>query len=126
MSNKLAFTPELGATLISENVTDAESAAFIANPADFLKSNYDIDTSVEVKVLENNPDTINLALPYYSVLESASTTAITDSELDSVAGGEVVFSLCVLAGAAAFGGLATGAIAGENARYGRHIDGSHK
>ena len=127
MSNKLPFTPEFGATLLSKSITDAELGTFKTKPADFLKSTYDIDLTAEVKVIENNNDTINLTLPYYSELEQATADMIADGKMDSASGGEIVVTLAFLVGGASvWGGIATGAVAAENARYGRNIDGSHK
>ena len=127
MSNKLAFIPEIGASMLSKNVTGEQSVAFKANPADFLKSNYDISTSAEVKTVENSNDTINLTLPYYSNLDTASAGPMTDGDMDSVAGGEIFISLVVLGtGAAVVAGITTGAMASEAAKKGENLDGSAK
>ena len=111
MSNKLALTPEIGATLLSKTVTDSQSATLKSNPVDFVKSNYDIDVTSEVKVIENSADTINIVLPYYSGLETASANAVTDSKMDSVAGGEVIFSVIVCASILGASSVAIGGVA---------------
>ena len=127
MSNKIPFTPEFGATLLSKNATDSQFAELKANPADFVKSNYDVDLGAEMQTVENSSDTINLTLPYYSQLDKATADATSDDKLDSVSGGEIVISLgVILSGAVFWGGSAAGIVAAEKAGRGENIDGTKK
>ncbi len=62
-------------------------------------TNVDLE-NIDVNIVENTSQDINLSLPYYSVLDTASAKAIFDEELSKVRGGEILLSLAVF-----FGGI---------------------
>ena len=119
---KLCITNEILGALALDGVSDASKQEFINAPKDFIlaKSNHDLGNDVTVSTEINKPDEVHLVLPYYTVIEQAQSQAMSDSSMDDVAGGEVIFvvlglSIGVTATAAAAATVATGVLAGSEA-----------
>ena len=70
--------------------------AIKSNAKGAILSTYNIDlTHIHVTIVENTDKQIALILPYYSMVETLSSSTLADAEMSDVDGGEVLFSLGV-------------------------------
>ncbi len=117
----------LGATLTAK-MSKSEIQAFSKDPKSFISASLDADTrDVSFSMVENSADSINLALPYYSQLDSISASSLQEHDIDSVSGGEIVISLTIIGvGLATTAGAVAAGVAGVQASIGKKIDNSDK
>ncbi len=117
----------LGATLTAK-MSKSDVQAFGKDPRSFLASSLDVDTgAVSLHMVENNVDTVNLALPYYSQLGSISASSLQEFDMGSVSGGEIIISLSIIGvSLGTTAGFITAGVAGVHAAGGKNLDGSDK
>ncbi len=123
----------LGATLTA-NMSKSDISAFRKDPSSFIASSLNVDTGVvSLSMVENSADTINLALPYYSSLDSLSAELLEDGDVSSVSGGEVIIAIVTAITATAVGAVSALAVGGAiaiaadvQADEGLNLDGSEK
>lgn len=102
---------EVMGAVLTKDLNSGDARAFGADPKGFIYSATNIDIGAgEFSVVENSGNTINLALPYYSVVEQFSAQVLDESGLDDVSGGEILISLFIAAGIGA--GVGAGIAAG--------------
>lgn len=88
---KITLTNEIASSYLSDSVLESHYETLLNNPKDYVKSQFNIDLNSEIAIVKNQPDLINLALPYYSALESmTSFAAIADEDLETITGGEIL------------------------------------
>ncbi len=135
MNNKpqvFATNEILGATLMA-NMSQSDVLSFGRDPRSFIASSLNVDTGdISLQTVENSAGMINLALPYYSVLDSMSADFLDESDVGSVSGGEIIAAIIATAiavtattAAVAVGG-ALGGAAITQATYDKKLDGSSK
>ena len=66
------------------------------------------DIEAEVITVENTDDEVHLALPYYSGVEDAIAKAISDTEANDVAGGEIGIAIAIALGVLSITSLGAG------------------
>lgn len=95
-NNSIFFTNEIGTAFLSER---ADIDSLRSNAGDYIFALYNIDvSSFDLHVVENSLDSINLVLPYYSLLDNADNIAVADSSLDDVSGGEIGITIALIVG----------------------------
>lgn len=126
--SKLTFTTEIGGSYLSHSISSENYNELLANPASYIKAHFNVELpNTQVKTVQNQNNEVNITLPYYSQLDRTASAAMTEDDLETVAGGEILISLAVLtASAGVTAGIAAGAVAGIESTQGRNIDGSKK
>ena len=102
---------EIVGSFASTEIAAEDFGSFKSSPNDYLRSTLNINYEGEITIVENSDSEIHLALPYYDIVGTMSAIELTPEMLDQVAGGEIVITLCALAGAGigfAIGGAALG------------------
>ncbi len=141
---KLHPTNELSSVVLSHSFSEEQLDNFAADPKKAIKANFNINfDDVDVSVVRNTASDIHLALPFYSGLGGARSQILSDDDLDSVSGGEVIAVGTIVATAITVGavggtiaagvlatgfvaGISVGAAAGKQAEMGKNLDGSSK
>ena len=127
---------------ITSGLPTEELNSFKADPKGTIFAKSNVEINFDVKVAENSANEIHLALPYYERLDNITSEMVADSELDDVAGGEVVSVILVIIGTicavgagvvgaaagatAVVGGVTTGIVAGVYDSQGKNIKGEKK
>ncbi len=106
---------EIMGAALTANMSKSDMLSFTKDPKSFISSSLDTDTGdISLLVVENDSGTINLALPYYSMLERISAEAVNELDMDVVSGGEILISIFAIGGLAAVA-AATAAASGVGA-----------
>lgn len=128
--HQIHLTNEIASSYLSDYLLESEYDSLLNHPENYLKSQFDLDINAEITIVQNQPNLINLALPYYSGLEDISAEAVSPHQMESVAGGEIVgyviFGVGVSVLAIAVTASLTTAFAVRNAQAGKNLDGSPK
>lgn len=91
----LAATTELVGSVVLNALDSATAAQLRADPKNtiYTKANIEIADSLAVHVVQNTNNDVALILPYYESLEMVSADPISDSDIEGVAGGEILISI---------------------------------
>ena len=118
---KLFPSTEIVGAMASNAMNADEAKAFTADPKAVLASKAKIDASnLNINVVQNSNTDVNLALPYYAMVEEMQAEMLKDESLQKISGGEILVTIGILCGiggatatiaaiggAAAVGGAAT-------------------
>ena len=109
---EVAASNELLSAFLSDSLEAVSENTFLhANPHMFIfaKTNVEIPRRVNINVVENDIETVNLALPYYAGISDMTAFALSDEELELVTGGELLVLIFAIFG------IGCGAIAATSA-----------
>ena len=113
MIHKPFASTELVGAIFSDALPNDKVAEFLVDPQSVITSNLNADfSSVEITAVTNTDDEVNLALPYYSLLDVVKVKELDEESLEAVSGGEIFVSLGILGGMFAGAAIATAVGAG--------------
>ncbi len=89
---------EIVTASVVANFSKDDLSGLVDNPKDFLKSTCDIDLidDITFNLVENTDSEMNLALPYYSIVDDFTASALSNEDAENVSGGEIIMALSML------------------------------
>ncbi len=88
---KLFASTELMGAIAISTLTRKEMREFAENPHGMVASAIGEDVyTLSIQVVENTPDMVHLALPYYGALDKLKAEEVSDKDLDAIVGGEIL------------------------------------
>lgn len=84
---KIVGTAEILSAVLGSAVKFPQE--FKADPKAYIfgRFNFQVDDDVSIAVVENDGDTIHLALPYYAGAENINIASLLDTDMEHAAGG---------------------------------------
>ncbi len=93
-NTKLAPATEILFSMLASGLNYKDEKILTENPKSFLHASADLDVGdIDIVIVKNEPELVNIALPYYSLVQASTARALDFDDLEEVVGGEVVVQL---------------------------------